>query len=110
LVLTPDEILLVVPGAALFGAVTGAVAILGHIAADALRRWESSHSATTGRISPTTCVGPTVRSGRNYGLLALGISVAVGSFCLARGVNAVAAQAIAESTEDLSVSHVSHSI
>lgn len=79
---------LVVFGAAVFGGATGALAILAHIAADAL---------TPMGVDPLGDDGPHISYGvcradstlGNYGLLALGIGTALLAFYLGRGVNAL---------------------
>lgn len=75
-------------GAGVFGAVTGGVAILGHIAADAL---------TPMGVEPLGDGGPHISYGvcradstlGNYALLALGVAAALLAFYLGQGVNAV---------------------
>jgi inner membrane protein len=58
-----DATPLVVAGAAVFGATTGAVAILAHIGADALTPMGVEPLGDEGHTSPTECVGPTAYSG-----------------------------------------------
>lgn len=82
-----DGNVLVVLGAGVFGAATGAVSILGHIGADAL---------TPMGVEPFGSDGPHYSYGvcradntlGNYGLLALGIAGGLVAFYAGRGVQA----------------------
>jgi len=79
---------LVVGGVAVFGATTGAVAILAHIGADALTPMGVGPLGDDGPyISYEVCRADSTLG--NYGLLALGGAAALLAFYLGRGVNAV---------------------
>jgi len=79
---------LVVVGAAVFGAATGAVAILAHIGADALTPMGVAPLGDGGpHITYDVCRADNTLG--NYGLLALGGAAALLAFYLGRAVNAV---------------------
>jgi inner membrane protein len=77
---------LVTAGAGLFGATTGAVAILAHIGADALTPMGVTPLGEDGpHISYGVCRADSTLG--NYGLLAVGITGAVLAFYLGRGLH-----------------------
>lgn len=81
---------LVAVGGFVFGATTGAVAILGHIGADALTPMGIDPLGEGGpHISYGVCRADSVLG--NYGLLALGLAGAVVAFYAGQGVHAVLA-------------------
>jgi inner membrane protein len=85
---SPGVAPLVVGGAAVFGATTGAVAILAHIGADALTPMGVE---PLGEDGPHLCydVCRADSTPGNYGLLALGGAVALVAFYAGRGMNVV---------------------
>jgi len=81
-----DGTVLVTLAAGVFGATTGAVAILGHIGADALTPMGVEPFGDGRHYSYGVCRADSTLG--NYGLLALGGAAALVAFYAGRGVNA----------------------